>query len=62
MNRNRERQGALAAEIRRQMGASQNARDLRSLPLFQVPRNGNAPFEELLRRVDKAAEDQDRRQ
>jgi hypothetical protein len=62
MNRNRERQGALAAEIRRQMGASQNARYLRSLPLFQVPRNGNAPFEELLRRVDKAAEDQDRRQ
>ncbi len=62
MNRNRERQGALAAEIRRQIGAGQNARYLRSLPLFEVPRNGNAPFEELLRRVDKAAEDQDRRQ
>jgi len=60
MNPNRERQGTLAAEIRRQIGAYQNARYLRSLPLFEVPRNGNAPFEELLRRVDKAAEDQDR--
>jgi hypothetical protein len=57
MNANRERQGTLAAEIRRQIGANQNARYLRSLPLFELPRNGNAPFAELLRRVDEAAEE-----
>jgi len=61
MKSNRERQGSLAAEIRRQIGASQNARYLRSLPLFEVPRSGNAPFEDLLRKVDNAAEEQDRR-
>ncbi len=62
MNRNRERQGTLAAEIRRQIGAAQNTRYLRSLPLFEVPQNGNAPFEELLRQVDKAAAEQAGRQ
>lgn len=58
MNRNRERQGKLAAEIRRHIGAAQNTRYLRSLPLFAVPQNDNAPFEELLRQIDKAAEEQ----
>lgn len=58
MNRNRERQGTLAAEIRRQIGVAQNTRYLRSLPLFAVPQNDNASFEELLRQIDKAAEEQ----
>lgn len=58
MNRNRERQETLAAEIRRQLGAAQSARYLRSLPLFEVPQNGNAPFDDLLRRVDEAAAEQ----
>ncbi|CAG1011451.1 MAG: hypothetical protein F9K19_08125 [Rhizobiaceae bacterium] len=62
MYRNRERQGTLAAEIRRQIGAIQNTRYFRSLPLFEVPRNGNAPFEELLRQVDEAAAEQAGRQ
>ncbi len=56
MNRNRERQGTLAAEIRRQIGAAQNTRYLRSLPLFELPQNDNERFEELLRQVDHAAE------
>ncbi|HHZ09241.1 MAG TPA: hypothetical protein GX405_10750 [Rhizobiales bacterium] len=58
MNRNRERQETLVAEIRRQFGAAGNARYLRSLPLFEVPRNGNAAFETLLKRVDRAASEQ----
>lgn len=55
MNRNRERQEALAAEIRRQIGTAQTTRYLRSLPLFGVPHNDNERFENLLRRVDHAA-------
>lgn len=55
MNRKRQRQEALAAEIRRQIGAAQTTRYLRSLPLFEVPHNDNERFEDLLRRVDSAS-------
>lgn len=55
MTRNRERQETLAAEIRRQIGAAQSTRYLRSLPLFAVPHDENAHFDDLLRQVDRAA-------
>jgi hypothetical protein len=61
MNRKRERQETLAAEIRRQIGAPQTTRYLRSLPQFEVPHNDNERFETLLRRVDRAAAKKDGR-
>lgn len=55
MDRHRVRQDTLAAEIRRQIGADQNIRYFRSLPLFRVPLDDDAPFGDLLRAIDRAA-------
>lgn len=54
MTRHSARQESLAAEIRRQIGAAQSTRYLRSLPLFEVPNDDNRRWHDLLRQVDRA--------
>lgn len=52
-NDNSERMNGLAAEIKRQIGSAQNTRYLRSLSLFQTPRDEARTFDDLLRRIDE---------
>jgi hypothetical protein len=60
---NSERTNGLAAEIKRQIGSAQNTRYLRSLSLFQTPRDDAGLFDDLLRRIDEVeAHGQPRRQ
>ena len=52
-NDNSERTNGLSAEIKRQIGSAQNTRYLRSLSLFQTPRDEARTFDDLLRRIDE---------